>query len=104
MRTRLSILLAMMSMMPMISDVVALASPRSIVLPEETTQFIEAPGAEATRNNCLACHSADYITTQPPKKGQAFWAAEVNKMIKAYKAPIEPADAEIIVKYLSETY
>ena len=101
MRTRLSIFLAMMVMM---TSGVALAKPRSIVLPDETTQFIEAPGAEVTRNNCLACHSADYIATQPPKKGQAFWAAEVQKMIKAYKAPIEPADAEIITKYLSETY
>ena len=101
MQTRLFTLLTMMLMM---TGVVALAKPRSIVLPEETTQFIEAPGAEAARNNCLACHSADYITTQPPKKGQAFWAAEVQKMIKAYKAPIEPADAEIIAKYLNENY
>lgn len=80
------------------------AKPRSIVLPEETTSFVEAPGAETTRNNCLACHSADYIATQPPKKGKAFWAAEVHKMIKAYKAPIEPADAEAIIKYLGENY
>ncbi len=101
MRTRLSILLVMMAMT---TGVVALAKPRSIVLPEETAEFIEAPGAEVTRNNCLACHSADYITTQPPKKGQAFWAAEVQKMIKAYKAPIEATDAEAITKYLSETY
>jgi mono/diheme cytochrome c family protein len=100
MQIRPSLLLAM----TMTMTVTALAKPRSIVLPEETTQFIEAPGAEAARNNCLACHSADYIATQPPKKGQAFWAAEVQKMIKAYKAPIEPADAEIIAKYLSENY
>ena len=60
------------------------------MLPEETTQFIEAPGAEAARNNCLACHSADYIATQPPKKGQAFWAAEVQKMIKAYSGGRPP--------------
>lgn len=101
MRTRLFILLTMMLLT---TGVVALATPRSIVLPEETTQFIEAAGAETARNNCLACHSADYIATQPPKKGQAFWAAEVQKMIKAYKAPIEPADAETIAKYLSENY
>lgn len=99
MRTASSLLLAMM-----MAASVAQAKPRSIVLPEETAKFIEAPGAETTRNNCLACHSADYITTQPPKKGQAFWAAEVNKMIKAYKAPIEPADAEMIIKYLNENY
>jgi mono/diheme cytochrome c family protein len=90
--------------MLMMIAVIAQAKPRSIVLPEETATFIEAPGAETTRNNCLACHSADYIATQPPGKGQAFWAAEVHKMIKAYKAPIDPADAETIIEYLSKNY
>lgn len=93
-----------LTIMLMTGAVHAQAKPRSIVLPEETTAFIEAPGAEATRNNCLACHSADYIATQPPGKGQTFWAAEVHKMIKAYKAPIDPADADTIINYLSKNY
>lgn len=101
MRTGVSIMLAIMLMTP---AVISPAKPRSIVLPDETAAFIEAPGAETTRNNCLACHSADYIATQPPKKGQAFWTAEVHKMIKAYKAPIDPADAETIIDYLSKNY
>ena len=53
---------------------------------------------------CEACHSADYITTQPPKEGKAFWQAEVQKMIKVYKAPIAESDAAIIVDYLAATY
>ena len=57
-----------------------------------------------TRNLCSACHSADYISTQPSKMGKAFWKAEVQKMIKFYKAPINPTDAAAIVDYLALAY
>ena len=58
------------------------------------------------RNNCTACHSADYIQTQPhgPKFKKDFWQAEVTKMIKVYGAPIDDADAGKIVEYLTATY
>lgn len=52
----------------------------------------------------LACHSADYITTQPSNMGKAFWEAEVQKMIKVFKAPIDPADAPTIADCLAATY
>jgi hypothetical protein len=52
----------------------------------------------------VACHSADYIAMQPPKKGKAFWEAEVTKMIKTYGAPINEADAKVIADYLAQTY
>ena len=39
---------------------------------------------EMTQNNCLTCHSVDYVNTQPPNCGKAFWVAEVTKMIKVY--------------------
>jgi sulfite dehydrogenase (cytochrome) subunit B len=32
------------------------------------------------------------------------WETEVNKMIKAYGAPIQPADAKIIIDYLATNY
>jgi hypothetical protein len=41
---------------------------------------------------------------QPPKKGKAFWEAEVTKMIKTYGAPINEADAKVIADYLAQTY
>ena len=53
---------------------------------------------------CKACHSADYISTQPPGKGKAFWQAEVQKMIKVYKAQIAEGDAAVIADYLAATY
>jgi hypothetical protein len=34
----------------------------------------------------------------------AHWDAEVGKMIKAFGAPIEPADAKTIGDYLKENY
>lgn len=60
-------------------------------LPEETAILKPGPGIDQVQSNCLACHSADYIAMQPPKRGKAFWDAEVTKMIKTYGAPIGEA-------------
>jgi len=57
------------------------------------------------QNNCTACHSTDYIKTQPIMKSKKdFWQAEVTKMIKVYGAPIDDADVPKIVEYLSTAY
>lgn len=82
----------------------AIAKPLSYELPDETAEFRDGPGVELAQQNCVACHSVDYVITQPPKKGQAFWEAEVNKMKKTYGAPIEEADIKGIVDYLTATY
>jgi hypothetical protein len=82
----------------------AVAKPVSYDLPEETASLRPGPGVEAARNNCMSCHSVDYIAIQPPNKGEAFWEAEVNKMIKTYKAPIDEADVKTITDYLAKTY
>jgi sulfite dehydrogenase (cytochrome) subunit B len=85
---------------------VAKAKPVSYQLPEETAAFKPGPNLEVVQNNCTACHSADYIQTQPqgPKFKKDFWHAEVTKMIKVYGAPIDEADVDKIVEYLSQTY
>ena len=82
------------------------AKPLTYVLPEETAAFKPGPNLEVVQNNCTACHSADYIKTQPqgPKFKKDFWHAEVMKMIKVYGAPIDEADVDKIVEYLSQTY
>ncbi len=82
----------------------ALAEMRIYQLPEETAMLRPGAGLETAQNNCGACHSADYINTQPPKQGQGFWEAEVQKMIKVYGAPIEAADAKTIAEYVAKTY
>lgn len=85
---------------------VAFAKPLTYVLPDETAVLRPGPepGFEAAKNNCMACHSVDYVQTQPPKKGAAFWDAEVTKMIKVYKAQIDEKDAKAIADYLAQTY
>lgn len=87
--------------------VVALAKPVTYTLPESAPidgALKPEPDEELVQANCAACHSLDYISTQPPRKGQLFWTATVNKMIKTYGAPIEHADAEAIAAYLARNY
>jgi cytochrome c5 len=69
-------------------------------LPDSDTMFPAKPGSDAINNNCLACHSAGMVLNQPAMSKQA-WAAEVNKMINNYRAPIAPEDVGAIVDYLT---
>ena len=90
----------------------AAAAPLTYALPDDTAAFRPGPGPsahpglEAAQNNCVSCHSVDYVKTQPqgPKFKKDFWQAEVTKMIKVYGAPIEDADIPKIVEYLAENY
>jgi len=61
-------------------------------------------GRETVENRCAACHSLDYPRINAPFLNHQSWEAEVNKMVKAYGAPIEAADAKIIVDYLAKNY
>ena len=74
--------------------------PVKVELPDSDRMFPAGPGADAINNNCLACHSADMVLNQPPLSEQA-WAAEVNKMINTYKAPVAAQDVGTIVEYLT---
>jgi mono/diheme cytochrome c family protein len=69
-------------------------------LPDSDRMFPKGQGSDAINNNCLACHSAGMVLNQPSLSKQA-WAAEVNKMINNYKAPIAPEDVGAIVEYLT---
>jgi len=82
------------------------AKPLGYKLPEETTAFKPGANLDVVQNNCTACHSPDYVKTQPrgPKFKRDFWQAEVTKMIKVYGAPIDDADTGKIVDYLAENY
>jgi mono/diheme cytochrome c family protein len=84
----------------------AYAVPVSYTLPEETAAFKPGTNLEVVQNNCTACHSADYVKTQPrgEKFKKDFWQAEVIKMIKVYGAPIDDADVGKIVDYLTANY
>jgi len=71
-----------------------------IDLPDSDKMFPDGPGSDAINNNCIACHSAGMVLNQPALSKQA-WAAEVNKMINNYKAPVAPEDVATIVDYLT---
>ncbi|MBR0693539.1 cytochrome c [Bradyrhizobium lablabi] len=89
-----------------LSIAAASAAPVNYQLPDETVAFKPGPNLDVVQNNCTACHSADYVKTQPQgeKFKKDFWQAEVTKMIKVYGAPIEDGDVTKIVDYLAATY
>ncbi len=74
----------------------------SVELPTSDVAFPGGAAADAINANCLSCHSAGMVLTQPDF-ARATWAAEVDKMIHAFKAPIDAANATAIVDYLATT-
>jgi mono/diheme cytochrome c family protein len=56
--------------------------------------------ADAINNNCLACHSAGMVLTQPALSRSA-WQSEVEKMRSQFKAPVAEKDVPAIVAYLA---
>src|SRR5690349_504741 len=72
-------------------------------LPPETAKYRPGRGIEVVSVNCVLCHSADYVATQPPLTRPA-WKAIVDKMRLKYGAPISTNNVEVIVDYLSNSY
>jgi len=71
---------------------------------EEPVELKKVPGIDRVEANCGACHSLDYIPMNSPFLNAAGWDAEVAKMISAFGAPIDQADARIIADYLKNNY
>jgi cytochrome c5 len=71
----------------------------NVDFPNRDRQF-EGPGADVVNNNCLTCHSAGMVLTQP-RLPRAVWQAEVEKMRNTYKAPVDAEDVPVIVDYLA---
>ncbi len=71
----------------------------SITLPDDPVELPEGPGRQAVVENCTACHSTSTILQQPDLPREK-WEAEVAKMIKLYKAPVDPEAVPQIVDYL----
>jgi cytochrome c5 len=91
-------------LLPFAGHAAPLTTLKSVKLdvPTSDATVPPGPGADAVNNNCLACHSADHLTTQPSLSRDA-WDEVVHKMITAYKAPISQQDATAIVDYLART-
>lgn len=71
---------------------------------ENPIELKRAPGVDQVEANCAACHSLDYVQMNSTFLNAAAWDAEVAKMINAFGAPINPADANTIANYLKANY
>ena len=80
-----------------------LAAGAGMVLPPEPLALKPAAGEELVRAQCLACHSLDYITTQPPLP-RKYWKGAVEKMQAKFGAPIPPEQVEPLAEYLAKSY
>ena len=63
----------------------------------------DSPGRDKAQQ-CLACHSLDYIQMNSRFLDKAGWTASVNKMINVFGAPIAKEDVDAIATYLATSY
>lgn len=87
----------------LLSAVAGVAEPVRIELPLEKPGFKPGVGVEFALQQCLICHSSEYITTQPPLS-KAGWKASVEKMKAKFGAPIPADQVEALVEYLASGY
>ena len=99
--------LAVLSPLAVATSAALAAAPLELrPTPEVELPFGDAPGfpagtgSEVIASNCTACHSADHTLNQPSLSREE-WHTVVDKMITAYRAPITPEDAKVIVDYLA---
>jgi len=71
---------------------------------EQVIKLKQASGVDKVEGNCAACHTLAYIPMNSPFLNAAGWTGEVTKMINAYGAPIDDADAKAIADYLAKNY
>lgn len=82
------------------------AQPQQITLPPDTSRLrpSDLPGYTIAQQKCGICHSADYVSFQPPNMTQAQWTAEMTKMRQAYGAPLDDQDIRSLGAYLAVAY
>jgi cytochrome c len=77
-----------------------------ITLPPDVSKLRPSnlPGYALAQQKCGICHSADYISYQPPGLSLAQWTAEMNKMQHSYGAPLDRTEVALIGAYLAVAY
>lgn len=77
-----------------------------IQLPPETASYqpSDLPGYRLVQQNCMTCHAAQYVSSQPPSLGRAYWDATVKKMKTVFGAPLRDEDIPVMADYLVKTY
>ena len=76
----------------------------AVAAEEKPVQLKPGPGLDKVEGNCGGCHSFDYLPMNSRFLNAAGWDAEVAKMINAFGAPIDQADAKTIADYLKKNY
>jgi cytochrome c553 len=71
----------------------------SVNFPGSDHTFPGGASADAINRDCLLCHSASMVLTQP-SLSRSDWQAEVEKMRNVFKAPVPAEDVPAIVDYL----
>jgi hypothetical protein len=74
-------------------------SLHTLRLPGDDVVMPEGPGRDKVTSACTPCHTPRYVLEQPPLPRKT-WEAEVEKMRKAYGAPVAAEDVPAIVDYL----
>lgn len=73
-------------------------------LAQESKVALEDGAGRDKVQQCVACHSLDYIQMNSRFLDKAGWTASVNKMINAFAAPIPKDDVDAIATYLAAHY
>ena len=83
---------------------VLLLLPVSAGADESKVQLRDAPGRDKVTQNCITCHSVDYIPLNSVFLDRKGWEGAVAKMINVFGAPIAKDDVPAIVDYLTKNY
>jgi cytochrome c5 len=82
----------------------AVAGSVTIKLPADKSRFAPGPNVRLVDEECRECHSADYVTSQPPQD-RAGWEKVVTKMIDKYGMDrLSVSQQALIVDYLVAVY
>jgi mono/diheme cytochrome c family protein len=71
---------------------------------EQRITLKDQPGRDLVRENCVSCHSLDYIPMNSVFLDRKGWEAEVTKMVKVNGAPIDDETQARILDYLVAAY
>lgn len=82
------------------------AASAEMKLPPEVAKLrpSKLPGYAIAMQKCAICHSADYVSYQPPGMSQAQWTVETAKTQHAYGAPINDDEVKQIGVYVAVVY
>ena len=75
-------------------------SKLEVTLPASTELFPAGEGAAIANSQCVICHSADMVLTQP-RRTQQQWVETINKMRTVYGAPVSSDQVDPLAAYFA---